>query len=408
MAEMKHARTKAAENTENTYISETAAEGSDISAKDRVMERRARNKANTKKPKKSPAFRIFLLIWILILVGAGFYATNYVKKTLIEMQSNTPSQMVEDTLAGLKDDQIKELFTFTTKIDEGDQVKNIRDFLASKDYEVKQISGKDSYGIFKGEKKLLTINLNKIKSVSKIGIFNYNLYEMTGIDPCEDKELYHYEITAPSSCTVAVGDQVLQPDSEDFVDNFGDAANYVTLPSVRKYVLDHLTKEPDIKITQNGAPVAFEKSADIKISGAGNEKFDSLAAAGCDFDLMGFAETWSRFLTQDLKGSRYGFYTVASYLIQDSEQYQKAWNWATQVDITFTSPHTLRNPAFTDQTISNITKYGEGFISADVHLVKHMHITRTNVDHDDVMDSTIYLINYNGEWKVVNMRGVAH
>ena len=78
------------------------------------------------------------------------------------------------------------------------------------------------------------------------------------------------------------------------------------------------------------------------------------------------------------------------------------------MDITFTSPHTLRNPAFTDQTISNITKYGEGFISADVHLVKHMHITRTNVDHDDVMDSTIYLINYNGEWKVVNMRGVAH
>jgi len=404
--EMRHAKTKTARNAEPAYVPETAGEGAETTARERVLERRARNSKNNKK--KSHFFRYFMLIWILVLVGAGFYATNYVKKTLVDMQANTPSQMVEDILANLKDDQIKELFTFTTKVDEGDQVKNIRDYLAAKTYEVKQISGKDSYGIFKGDQRLLTINLKKIESVSKIGIINYNIYELAGIDPSESKELYHYEITAPSSCTVAVGDQVLQPDQETFVENFGDASKYVALPSVRKYVLDHLTKDPDIKITQDGKPVEFEKAATIEIKGAGYEKFDTLAAAGCNFDVLKFAETWSRLMTKDLSGANYGFNTAAAYLIKGSAQYNKAWAWVTSVDITFTSPHTLRNPAFTNEKISNITKYGEGFVSADVHLVKHMHITSTNKNHDDVMDSTIYLIKYNGEWKVVNIRGVAN
>ena len=126
--------------------------------------------------------------------------------------------------------------------------------------------------------------------------------------------------------------------------------------------------------------------------------------AGCDFDLIGFAENWSKYMTKDLTGKRYGFYTIAESLIDKSEMYQKAWQWATGIDITFVSVHTLGNPPFSDETISNVVRYSEDAISADVHLVKHMRIANSVGNYDDVMDSTFYLIKYDGAWKVVNIR----
>ena len=369
-------------------------------------ERRAKRQAlrlKKEKRKKSKGFRVFLLAWIAIIVVFGAYALIYVNGVLREMQANAPSQFVADRLTALKDDQISELFEFNTAIDEGKQAANVRQFFKDGKYTVKQVMGTEDYNVYNGDRKILTVSLKKLKSVSKLAIFNYNLYELGSINPSEEKELYHYEVTAPSDCVVTVGGKEVQPSSTDSLEHFSDAKKYVDLPSENKYILDHLTKPADIKITKDGKDVAFEPSEKIVI-GNGYQEFDTLEAAGCDLDLIGFAENCSKYMTKDLTGTRYGFNTIAKSLIDKSEMYQKAWAWATGIDITFVSVHTLAKPAFSEQTVSNIIKYSDDAISADVHLVKHMLIRGTQ-KHDDVMNSTFYLIKHEGEWKVVNIRG---
>ena len=363
-----------------------------------------------KKKKKSKGkiiFRIFMLLWILAMAGFGYYANNYVKDILVEMQANTPTQIVTEALDNITDDQIRSLFNFTDKVDEGDQVANIKKLFERGQYDIKKESGKDSYGIFRGERQLATVVLNKLQAVSKLGLFNYGIYELTGIEPVGDKELYHLEVHAPSSCQVYMSGQLMTPDSSVWPTIFGDAYNYVTIPSDDTYIFRNLTKEPELKIMRGEEEVPFEIDEEGIVNIKSSvEHFDSLAEAGCDFDIMGFAEIWSKFMTDDIKGTRHGFNTVAAYLIEGSEQYNNAWHWATNVDITFVSGHTLGNPPFPEETLSNITKYGDDLISADVHLVKHMRITRTGVNHYDTMDSTICLVRYGGVWKVINIRGL--
>ncbi len=362
---------------------------------------------HTKKKVKIHFFRIFMILWVLALVGFGFYANNYVRATLEEWEANTPSEIVTGALDNITDDQIKSLFNFTDKVDEGDQVGNIRRIFTEKQYTIKKESGSDSYGIFKGEQQLCTVVLNKVRSVSKIGVINYGIYELTGIEPCGEKELYSLEVYAPSYCQIYMSGQLMTPDSSVSPTIFSDAGNYVTIPSDDTYIFRYLTKEPELKIMRGEEEVPYEIDEENKVVLPGiAQHFDTLEAAGCDFDIMGFAKIWSKFMTDDLTGWNNGFNTVGAYLIEGSEEYLYAWNWATDVDITFVSGHTLNNPPFTEETVSNVIKYGEDLICADVHLVKHMHITRTNVNHDDVMDSTICLIRYNGGWKVINQRGI--
>ena len=348
-----------------------------------------------------------MFVWILALIAFGIYANSYVKKTLVEMQANTPSTIVTGALDKITDDQIRSMFNFTTKVDEGDQVANIRKYFTERQYDIRKEFGKDSYGIFIEDEQVATVNLNKLRSVSKIGVINYSIYEIAGIEPAGDRELYHLEVYAPSNCQVYMSGQLMTPDSSVKPTTFKDAYNYVTIPSDDTYIFSDLTKKPELKIVRGGEELPYEIDAENKVtvtSSVGH--YDSLEAAGCDFDVLEFAEIWSKFMTDDIKGTRHGFNTVAAYLIKDSELYDEAWGWATKVDITFVSGHTLGNPPFTDETVSNVIKYGDDLVSADVHLVKHMNITRTGVKHEDVMDSTICLVKYDGEWKVINMRGI--
>lgn len=367
----------------------------------------AGEKHTKKKVKVTHFFRFFMFLWIIALVIFGFYANNYVKATLVEMQENTPSEIVTKALDKITDDQIRSLFNFTDKVDEGDQVANIRKIFTERQYVIKKESGSDSYGIFKGDQQLATVVLNKLRSVSKIGVINYGIYELVGIEPCGEKELYHLEVHAPSYCQIYMSGQLMTPDSSESPTIFGDAYNYVEIPSDDTYIFRYLTKEPELKVMRGEEEVPYDIDEEGVVTIASSvEHFDSLEAAGCDFDILGFAEVWSKFMTDDLKGTRHGFNTVAAYLIEGSTQYSDAWGWATKVDITFVSGHTLGNPPFPEESISNIIKYGDDLISADVHLVKHMRITRTGANHYDTMDSTICLVRYGGEWKVINIRGI--
>ena len=354
--------------------------------------------------KKGYGFRRFLIVWIILLLIIGAVALVTVNKMLKEMQANTVEGVIADTLSNMSDADINKYFEFNKDYDSGNSVENVRKFFSDGAYTVKQNRDTGIYNIYNGDRQVLGVEIETVRKVNKYLIFNYNILKVKNIIPSESRELYHCEISAGSEYQISVNGKQIQPVSKDSPEGFLDASDYVEIPSGDRYILDHMSAQPEITITKNGQKVDFKYAEEIRFD-VEYQKFDTLEAAGCDFDAMEFAKTWSYFMSADLgtPNNGYGFWTLAPYFIKDSEQYNKAWQWATAVDITFTWPHTFKNPPFTDERLTNVIKYSDDAYSVDVHFVKHMVLNANGNNLDDTMDNTIYIVKYNNEWKVVNI-----
>ena len=118
------------------------------------------------------------------------------------------------------------------------------------------------------------------------------------------------------------------------------------------------------------------------------------------------AETYSKFLTQDLDGYAYGFYTLAEYLVEGTELYNNTLAWANGIDITFTSIHVLDNPPFTEENVTNFVMLSDNCFCCDVHFVKQM-ILDNGTHQPDPMDNTLYFVKLDGPagpaWKLIHM-----
>ena len=95
--------------------------------------------------------------------------------------------------------------------------------------------------------------------------------------------------------------------------------------------------------------------------------------------------------------------------------YDMAYSWATSIDITFTSQHTLKNPTFTNTKVSDFEVYGKDAFSCTVYLEKNMRIANGK-DKVDVMHDKLYFVHNditndgkdNPTWKLVEMKSVAN
>lgn len=167
------------------------------------------------------------------------------------------------------------------------------------------------------------------------------------------------------------------------------------VPDTATYVLRLLTDEPDFQILDDsGNPVDFTlENRQVTIAGefAGQ---DSLPL-NVDIDPLEVAKLWSLFMTQDLTGANNGYSKLSPYLIKGSYLQDVAYQWATGIDITFTSAHTLKDPPFQVETVSNYVVYSDNCFSCDIRLEKKL-VLRTGAEVDDVINSTFYFVKYDG------------
>ena len=85
-----------------------------------------------------------------------------------------------------------------------------------------------------------------------------------------------------------------------------------------------------------------------------------------------------------------------------------AYKWATGIDITFTSTHTLANTPFIDNEVSDFVSYGDNCFSVRIKFTKHMILT-AGMEIKDKMDSTFYFINISEDpatpdWRIADIR----
>ena len=353
---------------------------------------------------RSKAFRIFLLVWALILVAFGAYALTYVRGMLKEMQANSVTQIISDRVSAMDDTELAKYFGVNKDLDGEGGYDRIREFFRNGSFTLKKVPNTDTYNIYNNDQQILSADIKKVKAVNKLGIFNYGIMEFQKFIPTEEKSFLDVEINVPNDYSVHVGGTHIHPTKISYAEGFKDAGNYVELPGESVYVLDHLTQWPDLRITDGGKDVSFEMARKISL-GLDYDKADSLAAAGCDFDAVDFMQKWMRFMQNDLAGGRRGFNTLEPNFIKDSEQYNFAYAWATNVDITFVSDHVIMNPAFSDESVKNVVKYSDDAISFDGHIKYHIKVK--GKEKPQTFNSTIYLVKYEDAWRVVNIRSIS-
>ena len=223
---------------------------------------------------------------------------------------------------------------------------------------------------------------------------------------------YGYTVSVPSDCKVFADGKEVSSDIAVSEDNpeFEYVSVYCdSMPTQLTYDMYFLSNSVEFKVEDgSGNEIPFEmENRSVTITGQSGTD-DVPAEILSQIDVLDAAKQWSRFMTKDLAGTNYGYSTIKNLLIEESYLQGVAWKWATGIDITFTSIHTLAPTPFIDESVSNYIKYSDDCFSCDVKFKKHM-ILSTGAHVYDPMDSTFYFVNIakDGEepqWRIADIR----
>lgn len=218
--------------------------------------------------------------------------------------------------------------------------------------------------------------------------------------------LTYAEIRVSGNCTVQVNGKTAPVEAANVsVDpEFAQFAEYVDdLPGIADYQIAVLEEDALITVTDGqgrSLPLEEGKQAhDLTDRPSGVDEVP--AEVSDEIDVLDVAQKWSLMMSNDLK-----FAQLSGYLIQGSYQYDVARKYATGIDITFTSGHSLLDPAFTENTVTNFTWITEDCFSVDISFIKHMRLTRTGELVDDPMNDRFYFVRHEGSWKLASMKEI--
>lgn len=383
---------------------------------------------------KKSFFKKFLIIYAVILsvIMIGFLV--YVADSLIKYENNQIENYLDNQIEKLikagKSKKIEKYIDVSnlnisefeeqgTSVDAG-----IAELLSSQDitYKLQEDTANPTYDIYANNEKILKIKLNGEQKANRLGLLTFNLWKTEKIETTMEKGLYTCNILVPNNCEVYINNKKLteaQIKGKVQDDGLEQISKYVEIPYIVKYEIPNLLKKPNIKILdENGKEVqytqdknTFSKKLDFITVASEEEAKQKIQG---EIDILKVAKDWSLYLTDDLSGSLNGYYNISKYLINGSNIKKFAYSWATGIDITFVSSHTLLNPTFTNEKISDFEIYNENAFSCEVYLQKNLKLRSGGKKIEDIMNERMYFAYYddtddgkvNPEWKLVNMKSV--
>lgn len=187
----------------------------------------------------------------------------------------------------------------------------------------------------------------------------------------------------------------LHLESSEQLAEFDPVSEFVPVPVQNIYKIEGLYFEADVSALDNiGEPVPaerlssgeYEVEADYAPSAAAEEFINSIA------EPLYMGELWSKYMTNDVGGPYRGRNKVREdcMLLKGSELYTLATNWASSVDITFVSGHTI--DSWTGEKVDNYIKYNDRLFSCDVYFEKNMTLTRTKEKRTDIFNNRMYFV----------------
>ena len=358
--------------------------------------------------RREKRFKKSLIIYTCIIGVLSIIFLLYIFVSLVQFESNQVDNFLIKSINNLSDDELKN-FLSTNNLSE-DLLPDYEKITKSKNLSVKHKED-ETYEVYNGNRLLFTIDATVIANKTKLGLFNYQIREITKITPNLSRGIVYYDVIVPSNYEVYVNDKLLTDYSSST--NFSDLDFMYyndSMPTLVTYEINNLVNEEKITVKDfNGNTIDIAENNFVYQN---KEYFYNVASLDeakqiidINIDILKVAEDWHLFLTKDLSGERYGFYNFAKYLIEGTNMYQMAYNWAFSVDITFTSKHSLGNPIWPEERVENFIIYGPNAFSCEVYLNKDMIV---NGKHQpDIMHDRLYFIRDDaGEWKLINLQSV--
>lgn len=370
-------------------------------------------------------FLWFLIAYVILLGILGFIFLRYTDKCLEEYEASQSTHYMDQIVAGIRDSvnagQVPEGINFSEICGEFDDPQNAKnafmDVATKGEITYQRAQGSydtenPEYMIYAGESPLMKIKLTGVNPRVIFGILTVMDWNEVSRSLETSTGGNAVRIGMPEGFTayingIQVSESYKTGESID-VDLFQYAKEYCALPSVQLYNVPNVSENFNIEIyDNNGNPVdvTYEDGLYSAFYTGQESVPDEYRQSALDM-----AKTWSLFMSNDLSGDSHGFKTVASYLINGSYYYDMARNYATSIDITFVSAHTLADSTFTGVVMDDFVQYNEDCYSCHIYFEKNM-ILKTGRDMTDITDSTFIFVNYddtddgvdNKHWCIVDM-----
>ena len=369
-----------------------------------------------RRKKKMSLYKKSLIVFALILLILSEAALIYVSTSLKEYENgnidNYMSSLIKDMKKSANNKNIKKYLSYNN-------IESIYEKNPSFEEGYKQLfneskitykeSDKNTYDIYADENIIASVTLNS-KPTHRLGLLSYNKYDISKIETYSKNGIYSAEVYVNSNYDLYINDVKVSEDdlvSKEEIKEYSEAYDKISLPYQNHYKITNLTKKPKITVKdkENSVNVTNENSSyyalDYFNTDNSEKAFEKLTNK--DFDPLEFAKKWSLFLTADLGGERYGLYELTPNLIEGTSIYKRAYNWATQVDITFTSLHSLDKETFTNIKVDNYVVYNELAFSVDIYLEKNMTLINGE-KRVDVINDTFYFAYYDGAYRLISMK----
>lgn len=371
----------------------------------------------SKRKKKMTGYKKSLLIWFLLLLIASEACLIYVSSTLKMYEKGNiegyMTSLIKDMKTASKVGNINKYLSYNkveSKYEKNSSFEEgYKELFNESKLSYRKNDKENTYDIYADDTMIASVTLDS-KKVRRLGILSFEEYSIKEIETYSKNGIYNIDVYVNSNYDLYINDVKVSDDdllSKEEIKEYSEVYNKVDLPYENHYKITNLTKKPKIKVMNgnNEVKVTNEKS---NYYGVTYFKTDDKDAAfekltNKDYDPLTFAKNWSLFLTADLPGERYGLYTLTPNLVEGTALYKRAYSWATNVDITFTSMHTLDKDTFTNVKMNGFTVYNENAFSVDIYLEKNMTLVNGE-KRVDTLNDTFYYAYIDGAYRLITMK----
>lgn len=371
----------------------------------------------SKRKNKMTGYKKSLLIWFLLLLIASEACLIYVSTTLKMYEKGNiegyMTSLIKDMKTASKVGNINKYLSYNkveSKYEKNSSFEEgYKELFSESKLSYKKNDKESTYDIYADDTMIASVTLDS-KKVRRLGILSFEEYSIKEIETYSKNGIYNIDVYVNSNYDLYINDIKVSDDdllSKEEIKEYSEVYDKVDLPYENHYKITNLTKKPKIKVMNgnNEVKVTNEKS---NYYGVTYFKTDDKDAAfekltNKDYDPLTFAKNWSLFLTADLPGERYGLYTLTPNLVEGTALYKRAYSWATNVDITFTSMHTLDKDTFTNVKMNGFTVYNENAFSVDIYLEKNMTLVNGE-KRVDTLNDTFYYAYIDGAYRLITMK----
>lgn len=371
----------------------------------------------SKRKKKMTGYKKSLLIWFLLLLIASEACLIYVSTTLKMYEKGNiegyMTSLIKDMKTASKVGNINKYLSYNkveSKYEKNSSFEEgYKELFSESKLSYKKNDKESTYDIYADDTMIASVTLDS-KKVRRLGILSFEEYSIKEIETYSKNGIYNIDVYVNSNYDLYINDIKVSDDdllSKEEIKEYSEVYDKVDLPYENHYKITNLTKKPKIKVMNgnNEVKVTNEKSTYYGVSYFKTDDKDAAFSklTNKDYDPLTFAKNWSLFLTADLPGERYGLYTLTPNLVEGTALYKRAYSWATNVDITFTSMHTLDKDTFTNVKMNGFTVYNENAFSVDIYLEKNMTLVNGE-KRVDTLNDTFYYAYIDGAYRLITMK----